>query len=69
VIFPSTSVRSAPRLVEPFTTRRSTAAADPILAGVMRLYATNWGERVLILGGDGFLGHVTPPACRSTRSR
>ena len=35
----------------------------------IRLYATNWGERVLILGGDGLLGHVTPPACRSTLSR
>jgi hypothetical protein len=35
MIFPSSSARSAPRLVEPSTTRRSTAAADPILAGVM----------------------------------
>ena len=35
MIFPSLSARSAPRLVEPSTTRRSTAAADPILAGVM----------------------------------
>ena len=34
VIFPSVNARSAPRLVEPSTTRRSTAAADPILAGV-----------------------------------
>ena len=34
VIFPSLSARSAPRLSEPSTTRRSTAAADPILAGV-----------------------------------
>jgi hypothetical protein len=35
VIVPSASARSAPRLVEPSTTRRSTAAADPILAGVV----------------------------------
>ncbi len=35
MIFPSASVRSAPRLVEPPTTRRSTVEADPILAGVM----------------------------------
>ncbi len=35
MIFPSVSARSAPRLVEPSTTRRSTAAAEPILAGVM----------------------------------
>ena len=35
MIFPSISARSAPRLVEPSTTRRSSAAADPILAGVM----------------------------------
>ena len=34
VILPSANARSAPRLVEPFTTRRSTAPADPILAGV-----------------------------------
>ena len=34
MIFPSLSARSAPRLSEPSTTRRSTAAADPILAGV-----------------------------------
>jgi hypothetical protein len=34
VFSPSISARSAPRLVEPSTTRRSTAAADPILAGV-----------------------------------
>jgi transposase len=34
VIFPSLSARSAPRLIEPSTTRRSTAPADPILAGV-----------------------------------
>ena len=34
MVFPSASARSAPRLVEPSTTRRSTAAADPILAGV-----------------------------------
>ena len=34
LIFPSLSARSAPRLSEPSTTRRSTAAADPILAGV-----------------------------------
>ena len=34
VIFPSLSARSAPRLSEPPTTCRSTAAADPILAGV-----------------------------------
>ena len=33
--FPSSGARSAPRLVEPSTTRRSTAAADPILAGVV----------------------------------
>jgi len=26
------------------------------------LYALEWGERVLILGGDGRLGQVTPPA-------
>ncbi len=25
-------------------------------------YALEWGERVLILGGDGRLGQVTPPA-------
>jgi hypothetical protein len=35
MIIPSASARSAPHLVEPSTTRRSTAAADPILAGVM----------------------------------
>jgi len=35
MVFPSASVRSAPRLVEPSTTRRSSAAADPILAGVV----------------------------------
>jgi hypothetical protein len=35
MIFPSASARSAPRLVEPSTTRRSSAAADPILAGVV----------------------------------
>ena len=35
MIFPSVSARSAPCLVEPSTTCRSTAAADPILAGVM----------------------------------
>ena len=34
MIFPSLSARSAPPLSEPSTTRRSTAAADPILAGV-----------------------------------
>ena len=34
MIFPSLSARSAPCLSEPSTTRRSTAAADPILAGV-----------------------------------
>jgi hypothetical protein len=34
-----------------------------------RVYATNWGERVLILGGEGRLGQATPPACSSTRSR
>ena len=34
VIFLSLSARSAPRLIEPSTSRRSTAAADPILAGV-----------------------------------
>jgi hypothetical protein len=35
VIFPSVSARSAPRLTEPSTTRRGTAAAVPILAGVV----------------------------------
>jgi hypothetical protein len=35
VISPSVSAESAPRLTEPSTTRRSTAAADPILAGVI----------------------------------
>ena len=35
MFFPSASVRSAPRLVEPSTTLRTTAAADPILAGVV----------------------------------
>ena len=34
-----------------------------------RPYAFEWGERVLILGGEGRLGQVTPPAWRSTRSR
>ena len=34
MVSPSLSARSAPRLREPSTTRRSTAAADPILAGV-----------------------------------
>ena len=34
VFFASLSARSAPRLSEPSATRRSTAAADPILAGV-----------------------------------
>jgi len=27
-----------------------------------RPYAFEWGERVLIFGGDGRLGQVTPPA-------
>jgi len=31
-------------------------------------YAFEWGERVRILGGDGRLGHVTPPAWSSTRN-
>ena len=43
VIFSSLSARSAPRLSEPSTTRRSTAAADPILAGVTPTIAP--GER------------------------
>jgi hypothetical protein len=33
------------------------------------LYAFKWGERVRILGGDGRLGQVTPPAWSNTRSR
>ena len=31
-------------------------------------YASEWGERVLMRGGRGRLGQVTPPAWRSTRS-
>jgi hypothetical protein len=38
-------------------------------SGVCWLYAFNWGERVLILRGDGRCGQVTPPAWSSTRSR
>jgi hypothetical protein len=33
------------------------------------LYATEWGARVLMRGGEGRRGQVTPPAWRSTRSR
>ena len=36
---------------------------------VIWVYAFNWGERVLILGGDGRCGQVTPPAWSSTRRR
>ncbi len=33
------------------------------------LYATEWGARVRIRGGEGRVGQATPPAWRSTRSR
>ncbi len=33
------------------------------------LYASEWGERVRMRGGDGCMGQVTPPAWRSTRRR
>ena len=33
------------------------------------LYTLERGTRVLILGGEGRLGHVTPPVCSSTLSR
>jgi hypothetical protein len=36
-------------------------ATDPA-EGNNWLYALEWGERVLILGGEGRLGQVTPPA-------
>lgn len=32
-------------------------------------YAFDWGDRVRTRGGRGRLGQLTPPACRSTRSR
>jgi hypothetical protein len=32
------------------------------VADDVRPYALEWGERVLILGGEGRLGQVTPPA-------
>ena len=33
-----------------------------VTVAILRPYAFEWGERVLILGGDGRLGQVTPPA-------
>ncbi len=36
---------------------------------VYRLYALQWGARVLMRGGDGRWGQVTPPAWRRTRRR
>ena len=36
---------------------------------IIRLYASEWGERVLMHGGRGRSGQVTPPAWSSTRSR
>ena len=36
---------------------------------VFRLYASEWGARFLIRGGDGRSGQVIPPVCSSTRSR
>ncbi len=35
----------------------------------IRRYAFDWGDRVLMRGGRGRVGQVTPPAWRSTRSR
>lgn len=40
-----------------------------LLMGLIWPYASEWGVRILIRGGRGRLGHVTPPAWRSTRSR
>jgi hypothetical protein len=42
-----------------FHHRRLRPDASP---GLIRPYAFEWGERVLIFGGDGRLGQVTPPA-------
>ena len=36
---------------------------------VIRLYASEWGGRVLMRGGWGRAGQVTPPAWSRTRSR
>ena len=42
---------------------RTAASPPPRRAErVIRPYALEWGERVLILGGEGRLGQVTPPA-------
>ena len=36
---------------------------------VLGLYASEWGARFLIRGGDGLSGQVIPPVWSSTRSR
>ena len=40
-----------------------------VLTELKRLYASEWGVRVLMRGGRGRSGQVIPPAWRSTRSR
>jgi hypothetical protein len=50
-----------------------TGAGKPAVTGVdttvKRLYAFEWGARVLMRGGFGRAGQVMPPVWRSTRSR
>ncbi len=45
------------------------ASRSQVLVVHFRPYASEWGARVLIRGGRGRHGQVTPPAWRSTRSR
>lgn len=44
---------------------------DPTVVAVKlkRPYASEWGERVLMRGGRGRDGQVTPPAWSNTRRR
>jgi hypothetical protein len=49
--------------------QRRDAHIPPAVSVVMRLYASEWGERVRMRGGWGRSGHVIPPAWSSTRSR
>jgi hypothetical protein len=44
-----------------YTTGASSALVFPAMGNIGR-YALKWGERLRILGGDGRLGQVTPPA-------
>ena len=53
-VLPDTALRLSTRLARDHWVRVGTCDYWP--------YAFEWGERVLILGGDGRLGQVTPPA-------